>query len=271
MEETAERSNDLPTEQRVWELAFACVQAIEAAWANEAARQRAILEARRWIEAQDHLPHLHKLAPLLVPEMDRRQLWSVLVPIERELTRRRVTDVEILEADLPVGDASPKPLMPLVVVVDNLRSALNLGGIFRTAECFGAAAVWTCGYTADPSQPRVAQAAMGCERLVPWQVWSRVRDALARLRQEGVACVALETVEGAAAPETFPWKFPCALLVGNERFGLDPETLRQVDGVVRIPVYGRKNSLNVASAFAVAAYAARVAWNAASGQSCKSC
>ena len=161
---------------------------------------------------------------------------------------------------MPRGAAPAGAPMPLTVVADCMRSAFNLGGVFRTAECLGVARVWICGYTAEPSQPQVAQAAMGAEKLVPWQVWPRVGDALEALRAEGVARVALETVRDAPTHADYPWTFPCALVLGNERFGLDPGTLRQVDGVVRIPVYGRKNSLNVAAAFAVCGYAIRQAW-----------
>lgn len=248
------------TEHRAWHVALQQAQAIEAAWDDPVARQRAILACRSWLADQDHLPHLHKLAMLLDPDMARRQLGAVLAPIERVAARRRVTDVELLEADAPATRPTCGEPLPLTVVVDCMRSAFNLGGIFRTAECLGVARVWLCGYTADPAQPQVAQAAMGTEKLVPWQVWPRVGDALAALRAEGVACVALETVRDATAHENYPWVFPCALLLGNERFGLDPETLRQVDGVARIPVYGRKNSLNVVTAFAVCGYAVRSAW-----------
>jgi len=248
------------TEARAWQVALRLAQAIEATWDDPVARQRAILACRNWLARQDHLPHLHKLAALLEPAMERRQLGAVLAPVERAAARRRVTDVEILEADAPAAAAPVGAPMPLTVVVDCMRSAFNLGGVFRTAECLGVARVWLCGYTTEPSQPQVAQAAMGTEKLVPWQVWPRVGDALEALRAEGVARVALETVRDAPTHADYPWTFPCALVLGNERFGLDPGTLRQVDGVVRIPVYGRKNSLNVAAAFAVCGYAIRQAW-----------
>ena len=251
----------LLNESRAWQVALQQVQAIEKVWDDPVARQRAILTCSSWLARQDQLPHLHKLAALLNPAMERRQLGVLLAPLERVAARRRVTDVEILEADVPAAEPAGQ-LMPMTVVVDCLRSAFNLGGIFRTAECLGVARVWVCGYTAEPLQAQVAQAAMGTERLVPWQVWPRVGDALEALRAEGVHRVALETVSGAPAPEAYAWPFPCALVLGNERFGLDPETVRQMDGVVRIPVYGRKNSLNVATAFAVCGYAVRHAWNA---------
>jgi tRNA G18 (ribose-2'-O)-methylase SpoU len=249
------------TETRAWQVALRQAQAIEEVWDDPVARQRAVLACRLWLSRQEQVPHLHKLAALLDPAMDRRALAALLAPIERAVARRRVTDVDILEADAPTADAVGNP-MPLTVVVDCLRSAFNLGGIFRTAECLGVSRLWLCGYTADPMQAQVAQAAMGTERLVAWQAWPRVGDALAALRGEGVACVALETVREAVAPDAYAWPFPCALLLGNERFGLDPETLRQADGVVRIPVHGRKNSLNVVTAFAVCGYAVRRAWDA---------
>ncbi len=245
------------TERRAWQVALQQAQAIEATWDDPVARQRAILACRNSLARQDHLPHLHKLAALLDPSMTRRQLGAVLAPLERTAACRRVTDVDLLESDTPVAVAIDAARLPLTVVVDCMRSAFNLGGIFRTAECLGVARVWVCGYTAEPSQSQVAQAAMGAEKLVPWQVWPRVGDALEALRAEGVTRVALETVRDAPTPESYPWTFPCALVLGNERFGLDPDILRQVDGVVRIPVYGRKNSLNVVTAFAVCGYAIR--------------
>ena len=250
------------TEARAWQVALEKVRVVEAAWDDPTARQREILACRSWMEEQKNVPHLCRLAPLMDVAMDGRQLWSVLVPVERANARLRVTDVEILSADAALSSASSISPMPLTVVVDCMRSAFNLGGVFRTAECVGAARVWLCGYTAEPTQAPVAQAAMGTEKLVPWQTWPRVTDALAALHAEGVSCVALETVRDAPAPENYAWKFPCALVLGNERFGLDSETLRQVDGVVRIPLYGRKNSLNVVTAFAIAAFASRRAWNA---------
>ena len=238
-------------------MALRRLQDIEAAWDDPVSRQRAILAGRNWLSAQNAFPHLHKLAGLLDPAMDRRQLAAALVPAERAAAQRRVTDAEILDADAPATEAPAAEPLPLTVVVDCMRSAFNLGGIFRTAECLGVSRVWVCGYTAEPAQPQVAHAAMGTERLVPWRVWPRVGDALAALRGEGTACVALETVRDAPTPEDYDWRFPCALVLGNERFGLDPETLAACDGVVRIPVFGRKNSLNVVTAFAVCGYAIR--------------
>jgi tRNA(Leu) C34 or U34 (ribose-2'-O)-methylase TrmL len=238
--------------QQIWREALERLKALDAAWPDEPARQRALAECRAWIAEQTALPHLAKLARLLEPGLTRRQFWSALVPVEREVARLKVTDVEILDADLPAG-APAGELMLLTAVVDSVRSAFNVGGVFRTAECFGVRELVLCGYTPLPDQPQVAKAALGTERLVAWRYAEDIRAAITDLKASGVACVALETVAGAPDLAAYRWTFPCALVLGNERFGLDPEVVALCDAAVRIPLFGRKNSLNVVTAFAVAA------------------
>ena len=247
------------TEARVWRQALKRLLNIEARWADLPARQRALLECRNWMEEQTATPRLCQLARLVDPGGDRARLTSVLVPVEREVARRRVTDVQILDRDAP-AEPPPDAHLPLILVADSLRSAFNVGGLFRTAECFGAESVWLCGYSATPEHPHVAEAALGADRLVPWRACSRTTDAIGDLRRAGRAVVALETVDGAPDLTVFRWSFPCALLLGNERFGLGPDLVAQADACVRIPVFGRKNSLNVVSAAAIALHAARCAW-----------
>lgn len=255
----------LPAEARAWRLAQTRVLKVARLWDDPVARQRELLACRHWLQAQTHVPRLHALAALLDPGMDRRRLAAVLAPVERMAGRGRVTDVDILQRDAPPAAAAVAATMPLTLVADSLRSAFNTGGLFRAAECFGAAALWLCGYTADPGNSHVAAAAMGCERSVPWRAFARLEEAVALFRAGGVMVVALETVAGAPDVADFGWRFPCALLLGNERFGLGPEALRCADAVVRIALYGRKNSLNVAGAAAVALHAARRAWNGREG------
>jgi len=233
------------------------LRALDAAWAaDEPARLRALQACHEWMAQQTALPHLARLSRLLTPAMTRQQFWCALVPVEREVARCKITDVDILDADLP-ADAAACATMPVTVVVDSVRSAFNLGGIFRTAECFGARELILCGYTPLPSQPQAARAALGTEALVPWRAAEDVHAALAALKAQGVSCLALETVAGAPDLADFSWPFPCALVLGNERFGLDAGVIQACDGAVRIPLYGRKNSLNVVTAFGVAAHALR--------------
>ena len=239
-------------DQKIWRESLARLRALDAAWAEDAARLRELEASRAWIAEQTALPHLANLARLLVPAMTRQQFWSVLVPVEREVARCKITDVDILDADLPASSAAGET-MPLTVVVDSVRSAFNLGGIFRTAECFGVRELVLCGYTPLPDQPQVAKAALGTENLVSWRYAEDIRAVIAELKASGTPCFALETVAGAPYIAAFAWPFPCALVLGNERFGLDAEVVAACDGAVRIPLFGRKNSLNVVTAFAVAA------------------
>ena len=181
------------------------------------------------------------------------------MPVERADTRLRVTDVDVLDHDTTALTAPPER-MPLTIVADNLRSAFNLGGLFRTADCLGAAGIWLCGYSAAPDHPHVAAAAMGTVASMPWRTFDRIGPALDELRHAGIRTVALETVAEAPYVGEFGWQFPCAVVLGNERFGLDPETIKACDSVVRIPSYGLKNSLNVVTACAICAWDARQAW-----------
>lgn len=243
--------------QKIWRDALDLLREIDGLWENAELRTGRIQDCRDWMELQDELPRLTALARLLSSDMTRRQLWSVLVPVERAVTRLRVTDVDILDADLPEGNRQGD-VMPVKVVVDSARSAFNIGGILRTAECFGMEEVILCGYSPLPDQPQVAKAALGSADLVKWRYVESVRDTVAQLTDEGVICYALETVEGAPSIDEVEWSFPCALVLGNERFGLDPDVVELCSGgPVRIQLYGAKNSLNVVSAFSVAAYEMR--------------
>jgi tRNA G18 (ribose-2'-O)-methylase SpoU len=98
---------------------------------------------------------------------------------------------------------------------------------------------------------------MGAQALVPWQAYARLGEAARDLRQSGFRLVALETASDAVDLYQMQWPEKCALLVGNERFGLGAEALREADAVCRIPMLGQKNSLNVASALAIAAFERR--------------
>ncbi|MBP5543812.1 MAG: TrmH family RNA methyltransferase [Kiritimatiellae bacterium] len=190
------------------------------------------------------------LAHLLQPGATQRSIQAALVPLERVDRRAKITDAEI---GIRCTD-SPRPpdRAPFVIVADNIRSAFNAGGLFRTAEFFGAERLVLCGYTPTPDAPQVVKTALGAADALPWERIADVRDALDALRAEGRAIYALETADSAKDIATFQPSLPCALLVGNERFGLDPDVVASADAVLEIPSHGLKNSLNVVSALAVA-------------------
>lgn len=236
------------TAERRLELVLERFEAIDRCWSQESLRRRRLQELVRFLDT---------LPPLDVPgvsresihaAMDLRQWTALTVALERAIDRKRRD-----EDFLPVTDepgAAPRR-MPVRIVADSLRSAFNVGGLFRSGECFGIQEVILTGYSASPDQPRVVKAAMGTERNVAWRRCRRVRDAIALLREIGAQVVALETDADAEPIEDAAIDFPCGLLVGNERFGLATRDLAASDLVVRIPTYGSKHSLNVVAACSI--------------------
>ncbi len=255
-----------PADARLWQTALTLAREIETDWDNPTRRLRAITACRQWLEAQAHQPRLQSLARLAEPQMSPRQLWSLLTPLERVAGRERVTDATILSTDGTVA-AAANP-MPLTIVADNIRSAFNIGGLFRTADCLGASALWLCGYSATPDDKHVTAADMGSAAHLPWQRFDRLDDALATLHKANIWTLALETVANATPIHECQWQFPCAIILGNERFGLEPAAISSCAAVTRIPTYGYKNSLNVVSALAIAGWCARRAWETGTSSFC---
>jgi len=243
---------------REWLLARDALRLVELAWEDQPQRLKGLHACREMLE-QSGTPRLRQLAGLIHDDISERDFLSVIVPVERVATRQQMVDAEMgLRSSDGTGEADT---FPLTVVVDNLRSAFNIGGIFRTADAMGAAAVWLCGYSATPEHAQVARAALGAEKTVPWKYWHSLADALSALKNSGQTIYALETADSAATVEKHDFAFPCALILGNERFGLGYDILGAADQLLEVPMYGRKNSLNVVSALAVAGYAARNCWN----------
>lgn len=238
-----------------WKTALDLLHRAAEAPAGSPERERAVLLARRHFDTCGDA-RLASLAHLLVPGLSDAALLTALVPVERVASRANITDADlgITTEDRPRPRAEP---LRMVVVADNLRSAFNVGGLFRTADALGLEAVWLCGYSATPEHPAVRRTALGADGTVPWRTFPNIREALDALRAEGRAIYALETAACAVPVQGFAFRFPSALLVGSERFGLDPAVVRAADAALRLEMYGSKNSLNVVCALTAAAYAAR--------------
>ena len=142
-------------------------------------------------------------------------------------------------------------------LLDNVRSIFNVGSIFRTADGAGIGPLHLCGITATPEHPKVAKTALGAEAAVRWRYNSNGVDAAEALIAAGRQLWALESRRESdplfdLRPD--PAGAPIVLIVGNERAGVDPGILALCDRVVEIPMEGVKASLNVATAFGIAAY-----------------
>lgn len=203
---------------------------------------------------------LSKLKTLLDQPLSLRNLTALLVPFER-LNGRSLRDDEFLLSTNDLTAENIASLGPLRVIAENIRSSFNVGAIFRTAECFGIEKIHLTGYTSTPESEKTANTSMGTSSLVEWQSHRHSSEVISELKKDGYRIVALETVEGAISIEQYRWPEKAALLLGNERFGLDMETLASADDIIRIPLSGRKNSLNVGVAFGIGASAWRTQHN----------
>lgn len=177
------------------------------------------------------------------------------------------------EAGLPARDRTPEEgprrtaPFPIYGVLDNLRSAWNVGAIFRTAEASRIAGLHLCGITPYPPHRELDRTALGTSFHVPWRHHIETRSALAELRSEGVEIWAFEVAAQSTPLPDVKIRGPVALVFGHETAGIGVDTLALVDALVEIPLYGRKNSLNVATAFGIAVYELTRQWRAREGSS----
>jgi tRNA G18 (ribose-2'-O)-methylase SpoU len=144
------------------------------------------------------------------------------------------------------------------VLLDNIRSGLNVGSIFRSADGFGFRHVYLCGITPTPENEAVTKTSLGAEDSVPWSYHKDAVKLVSGLKKEGWRILALEdderSVEVAQASDVMANKHTL-LIAGSEVTGVDPELLDLCDQIFYIPMYGEKKSFNVAVAFGIAAYA----------------
>ncbi|MBI2637576.1 MAG: TrmH family RNA methyltransferase [Candidatus Sungbacteria bacterium] len=145
----------------------------------------------------------------------------------------------------------------LLVICYNIRSRENIGSVFRTSDAFGVSKIFLTGYTPTPPHPKISKTALGAESFVAWEkVFSPAR-LIQKLKKDGWFVVALECGTRRKAvrdPKKFLRKKKIALIVGNEVSGIPQTLLTKADAIFEIPMKGKKESLNVAVAFGVAAH-----------------
>jgi tRNA G18 (ribose-2'-O)-methylase SpoU len=163
-------------------------------------------------------------------------------------------------AGVSLESLPPLERAPLHVVLDNLRSAYNVGSIFRTADACGVAHIHLCGMSAHPPHPKIEKTALGATAYVPWTYYERTQDCLHALRAEGLPVVAVEVHPRAHMYHCFSWPQPVAIIFGNEVHGISEKIVDACDAVVSIPMMGFKRSINVATAFGIVAYGILHQW-----------
>jgi tRNA G18 (ribose-2'-O)-methylase SpoU len=140
----------------------------------------------------------------------------------------------------------------VIAVLENIRSAYNVGSLFRTADAFLLESIYLTGYTAQPPHKEIKKTALGAEESVTWQYFANASEAVAHLKQLGYKVYAIEQVmESTMLNEVDFAEDKIAVVFGNEVSGVDESTLALCDGCIEIPQLGMKHSLNIASAAAV--------------------
>ena len=143
--------------------------------------------------------------------------------------------------------------IPIIVVLENIRSAYNVGSVFRTADAFLIQAIYICGYSAKPPHKEIKKTALGAEETVLWKHFKTAAEAIEELKRRKYKVYAVEQAEGSYKlhAASFKQNEKIALVFGNEVSGVEQSTIDICDGCLEIPQWGMKHSLNIATAAGV--------------------
>lgn len=143
--------------------------------------------------------------------------------------------------------------IPVIVILENIRSGYNVGSVFRTADAFLLQAIYICGYTAFPPHKEIKKTALGADETVTWKHFKKINEAIEELRNEGYKIFAVEQAENSRLLQDiqFPENEKWAVIFGNEVTGVEQSTIQLSDGCIEIPQLGMKHSLNIATAAGV--------------------
>lgn len=146
-----------------------------------------------------------------------------------------------------IDDESSSKTFPIICVLDSIRSAHNVGSMFRNAECFGCHKIILTGLSPTPSHSSVVKVAMGTDQNIPWEFEKSLINVIKNLKNQGYEIWAIETGRDAIPIDSLTQIHDkIALIFGHEAHGIGLEGLKLSDKIVKIPLYGSKNSLNVA-------------------------
>ena len=143
--------------------------------------------------------------------------------------------------------------IPIIVILENVRSAYNVGSVFRTADAFLLQSIYICGYTAHPPHKEIKKTALGAEETMSWKYFKKINEAIEELRKAGYKIFAVEQAENSRPLQQvkFEKDEKLAVIFGNEVSGVEQSTMALTDGCIEIPQLGMKHSLNIATAAGV--------------------
>lgn len=141
----------------------------------------------------------------------------------------------------------------IIIVLENIRSAYNVGSVFRTADAFLVESIFICGYSAKPPHKEIKKTALGAEETVSWKHFKNATEALDELKRNKYKIFAVEQAENSYKLQEmdFNQDEKIAMVFGNEVTGVEQSTINSCDGCIEIPQWGMKHSLNIATAAGV--------------------
>jgi tRNA G18 (ribose-2'-O)-methylase SpoU len=174
---------------------------------------------------------------------------------------RKLTHSEISEKRITLENADKIERMPLVVIVDNVRSLYNVGSIFRTSDGVMIEKLILAGFTPHPPRKEIEKTALGSTKSVPWEYVKHPVEAIHALKDSGCKICCLELTDKSIPHyEIKKTDFPMCLVIGNEITGVGKEVIELCDVAIEIPMFGTKQSLNVAVAYGVAVFELAKIW-----------
>ena len=174
--------------------------------------------------------------------MARQLLFSFILP-QKEKTMRKLSMDELNR--LSKDDFEQADKLPIIIVLDNIRSLSNVGAFFRTADAFRIEELFLCGITASPPHREIHKTALGADETVKWRYFDTTEAACRQLKAEGFKIFAVEQVEGSVPLQDFAFESYTAYILGNEVEGVSEEALSYCDGAIELPQAGTKHSINV--------------------------
>ena len=170
-------------------------------------------------------------------------LWGTKTKLRKKMRKLNITELNRMTVD----EFKQAEKLPLVVVLDEVRSLHNIGSVFRTSDAFLVNRIYLCGITATPPHPEMHKTALGAEDTVEWRYKKHTLESIEELHNEGYTVLAIEQVEGSTMLDNLSLDTDkkYAIVMGNEVKGVQQEVVNACDGCIEIPQYGTKHSLNV--------------------------
>ena len=174
--------------------------------------------------------------------MAGQHLFSFILP-QKVKTMRKLNMDELNRISKEDFETAEK--LPIIIVLDNIRSLSNVGAFFRTADAFRIKELLLCGITACPPHREIHKTALGADETVRWRYFETTEAACKALKAEGYRIFAVEQVEGSLPLQDFEFEPDTAYLLGNEVEGVSDEALPYCEGAIELPQEGTKHSINV--------------------------